>query len=139
MANDSGGKGDDQDGQNDRRKKRRSLLSAFTIGQPSTSRDPLERYQEILRDEKLSDDEKRILIEIATRRFKNRQNMAYISLGGILATVAVFLGGAVFGGDGNGKIMDNLSEVANLIGGANALFTAIVASYFGVTSFRPSS
>jgi len=139
MADEQRGKGDDQDGQNQHRKQRRSLLAGFTLGQTSTSRDPLERYQEILSDENLTDEHKRILLEFARTRFRNRQIMAYIALGGILATVAVMLGGALWGADDNGNVMSSLAEVANLIGGANALLTGIVASYFGVTSFRPSN
>ncbi len=117
----------------------RSYIPGFSVTRTSASRDPLARYAEIIKDPDLSSEQKDFLLQVAARRFRNRQRMAYISLGGIVVTLAVILAGAVIDGLGNSTIVASLIDAANLLGITNALFTAVVGAYFGVTSFRPSS
>jgi hypothetical protein len=118
----------------------RAYIPGFTLGATSAARDPLERYAEIVKDPDLTNEQKDFLLQVASRRFRNRQRMAYVSLCGIVATLGVVLLGAVIDGLVTGStIVASLMEAANLLGITNALFTAVVGAYFGVTSFRPSS
>ena len=108
-------------------------------GAPSSSRDPIGRYLEIIKDPELTETQKDWLIDRANRRFQNRRRMAYIALTALLVTLAVYLGGAIADGIWATKIVEKLENAAELLGVTNALLTSIVGAYYGFASLRPSS
>ena len=83
---------------------------------------PVLLMAEILRDDKLSAEDKRLLHDLAKTRFWHRWAMAYIALFGMFA-----FGVASFFKPG--------FDVAWL----NVTFTAIVAGYYWVFALRPNS
>ena len=113
---------------------------------PETSKDPLRILQEIAGDKDIDTEAKTWLFNYAVTRFKNRRKMAYLSLIAILASLVFLILGAVH--DGLSKcvidkscvgILTSLSEVEGLFVWIEGFLAAIVATYYGVSSFRPSS
>ena len=86
--------------------------------------DPVRALAEILKDEKFTAEDKQLLFDMARTRFKNRRIMAYISLFGILGFAL-------------------LSAIPNFdidqINWVYATLAGIVATYYGMSAFRPSS
>ncbi len=119
-------------------------LSGFTP--PETSKDPIIVLKEILADKDLNADEKEWLLNYSVTRFKNRRRMAYWSLTAILASLAFLLLGSVYDGmipcvadKTCTGILANLSSIKGLLQWIEGFLAAIVATYYGVSSFRPSS
>ena len=54
-----------------------------------TQDDPIQSLAEILRDDKLTKEDKQFLFDESKQRFKHRRRMAYIALGGIFLTAIV--------------------------------------------------
>ena len=106
---------------------------------PSSAEDPIDRYIRIMRDDALDSTEKRWLIDRAAQRFENRRRMAYIALGALVGTLLLVLVGAIVDGIAQTTILEKLDSTSNLLGGINALLTAIIAAYYGASSIRPSS
>lgn len=113
-----------------------------TLGQSTTaSHDPLQRMIEIAKDPNLAPEDKSILIQFCRNRFKNRRIMAYIALLTIVVSLAFMLIASIFDGANTNptKILKAISDNQGLIGAMEGFLTAIVAAYYGVSTWRPSS
>lgn len=119
---------------------RKGVLGIF--GQSTTaSHDPLKRMIEIAKDPNLAPEDKSILIQFCRNRFKNRRIMAYIALLTIVVSLAFMLIASIFDGASTNptKILKAISDNQGLIGAMEGFLTAIVAAYYGVSTWRPSS
>ena len=87
------------------------------------ARSPLRAMAEILRDEKLSADDKQLLYEFAKTRFKHRRYMAYIALVSLIGF----------------SLMKALINPSLDVTWINTTLAGIVAVYYGVSAFRPGS
>lgn len=117
-----------------------SVLS--TLDQATTaSQDPLQRMIDIAKDPDLTPEDKTVLIQFCRDRFKNRRIMAYIALSTIVASLAFMLIASIFDGASNNKttILTAISTNQGLIGTMQGFLTAIVAAYYGLSTWRPSS
>ena len=93
------------------------------LGQSESSKSPLLVLADILRDEKLTLEDKATLQVTATQRFKHRRIMAYLALAGLLLI-------------GIGDFVNAEYEPpAWLIGS----LVAVVLGYYGVSAWRPTS
>ena len=113
-----------------------------TLGQSTTaSHDPLQRMIEIAKDPNLAPEDKSILIQFCRDRFKNRRIMAYIAPLSIVITLAFMLVASIFDGANSNptKILKAISDNQGLIGTMEGFLTVIVAAYYGVSTWRPSS
>jgi len=113
---------------------------------PESSRDPLRILKEIAADKDIDTVTKNWLFEYAVTRFNNRRKMAYMSL----LTILVFLGFLVLGALHDGMascvvdkscigVLESISKIEKLLVWIGGFLAAIVATYYGVSSFRPSS
>ena len=104
------------------------------------TRDPIRTMIEIAKDPQISDDDKKQLIAYANNRFQNRRRMAYISLWTIVVSLA-FVGAAsaIDGISGSTSISDRLAGNDTIISFALAFLTGVVAAYYGMSAWRPSS
>jgi len=107
--------------------------------QTPAARDPLQIMVEIAKDPGLTDSDKTSLIKYSQTRFTNRRRMAYMSLYTIIGTLAFLLIAAVMDGFGVSNILAEISNNQGLLGTIVGFLTAIVAAYYGVSSFRPAS
>ena len=103
----------------------------------SANRNPLRMLADILRDNALTVDDKRIIVDLWKTRFAHRRRMAYISLSALLVLLTVTLGVV---------LVPPLAEAkANLVGlrdhvvWLGSFFMAIVLAYFGISGFKPAS
>ena len=86
------------------------------------TKSPIVLMADILRDDKLTAEDKQLLYDLARTRFFHRRLIAYIALAGMFAVaVASFFK----------PTMD--------VGWLNSTFAAIVAAYYGMSSIRPNS
>ncbi|HNP26859.1 MAG TPA: hypothetical protein PKM20_08965, partial [Nitrosomonas sp.] len=113
---------------------------------PESARDPLRILMEIAADPDIDGDTKAWLFNFSVSRFNNRRRMAYLSLIAIIVFMIFLIFGAVHDGvsecvvEGTCKgIMTSISEIKELLIWIGGFLTTIVAAYYGVTSFRPSS
>ena len=107
---------------------------------PESTRDPIKIMMEIAKDPDISDEDKKQLIAYANNRFKNRRKMAYISLWAIVISIAyVGIASAVDGISGTTDISDKLEGNETIISFALAFLTGVVAAYYGMSTWRPSS
>jgi len=94
----------------------------------------------IAKDPDLSDQDKANLIMYARNNFKNRRKMAYIGLYVIVGSFALlFLAAFVDGISGSTAILSGFSSNQALFGTIEGLLASIVAAYYGVSGWRPSS
>ena len=123
----------DADGQN-----KKSILP--TIGKPpESSRDPLSFIVEIVKDPDISDNDKATLIQYSRERFRNRRIMAYVSLFAIVTSFILIFVAAIIDGLFETKILQAIDQNSGLFGTIEGLLAAIVAAYYGVSAWRPSS
>ena len=120
------------------------VLSGY--GPPEASKDPLVVLKEILKDENLDEQGKEWLLEYSVTRFKNRRRMAYWALSAILVSLAFLLLASIIDGQSTcilknecTGILKSLSEIQGLLEWIEGFLAAIVATYYGMSSFRPSS
>jgi hypothetical protein len=81
---------------------------------------------DILKDEKLSDEYKLRLIKFANNRFLHRRTLAYMSFGAMVASMVLASSDLEFA----------KSDILIYLDG---FFAMIIATYYGVSSFKPSS
>jgi len=113
---------------------KKSLLDVDELRLPDSSRDPLSKMVEILKDPDLSDTDKQALLNYAKRKFDNRRRMAYIALFAIIASLALlFLAAFVEGA------LTVINQNQTLIIWIEGFLASIVAAYYGVSAWRPSS
>jgi hypothetical protein len=133
---------------------KKSIFPSFNNTQEA-GRDPLQVMIEIAKDNDLSDEYKKILLDYSRERFKNRRKMAYISLWTIvLSVVFLILAGYIDGiiipllNDGVKQnagekctfgILAAISKNQNLLSWLEGFLTTIIAAYYGVSAWRPSS
>ena len=106
---------------------------------PTSGNDPLERMEGILKDEKLSDDQKNYLLRFSATRFKHRRKMAYIALWTIIGSLAILLLMAAIDCKQGTTMLAQLKEVQALLIGIEVFLTGIVGAYYGTSAARPSS
>jgi len=120
---------------------------------PESSRDPLRVLKEIAADPSIDSETKAWLFNFSVTRFYNCRRMAYLSLIALLVFLAFLVFGAVYDGMSinectmgeNEKllckagIMESVKKIEGLLVWIGGFLTTIVAAYYGVTSFRPSS
>ena len=107
------------------------------------SKDPLNILKEIAKDKEIDPKTKEWLFNYAVTRFTNRRKMAYLSL----ITIVVFLGflvlaslyDGVFVTKAGEGILASVKEVESLLIWIGGFLASIVATYYGASSFRPSS
>ncbi|WDD97419.1 hypothetical protein [Thalassomonas actiniarum] len=113
---------------------------------PDSSQNPLTSLREIAKDKDIDPEIRQWLFDYAVTRFTNRRKMAYLALLTIIGIV-IFLGfGAIYDGTSecvmaktcNG-ILASVKEVDSVLVWVVGFLASIVAAYYGVSSFRPSS
>ena len=110
-----------------------SILSQ--IDTASAAKNPIRVLADILKDKELSDDDKRIIVDIWKRRFFHRRIMAYLALSAMLASLVMLFVGVFFVPDfGN-----MLSEASTLITWMEGFLAGIVATYYGMSAMKPAS
>ena len=114
------------------------MTSKFPSG-PTSGNDPLERMEEILKDEKLSDEEKNYLLQFSATRFKHRRKMAYVALWTVISSLALLLLMAAIDCKQETTMLANLKEVQSLLIVIEVFLTGIVGAYYGISATRPSS
>lgn len=106
---------------------------------PTSSNDPLERMGEILKDEKLSDEQKNYLIRFSATRFKHRRRIAYTALWTIISSLALLLLMAAIDYKQETAMLATLKDVQSLLIMIEVFLTGIVGAYYGTSAARPSS
>lgn len=112
--------------------------SLFTddVSAKNASQDPMILMMNIATDNRIQDESvRKFLLEQSTQRFKNRRRMAYIALIAVLVTLAVALIAALFDPQG----FKNLHSQSSIIIWINGFLISIVAAYYGVSAWKPSS
>jgi len=113
---------------------------------PEASQNPLTSLRAIAKDKDIDPEIRQWLFDYAVTRFSNRRKMAYLALLTIIGIV-IFLGfGAIYDGMSecvvaktcNG-ILASVKEVDSVLVWVVGFLASIVAAYYGVSSFRPSS
>lgn len=113
---------------------------------PEASQDPLTSLMKIAKDKDIDPEVRQWLFDYAVTRFKNRRQMAFIALLTIIAML-FFLGfGALY--DGLSEcvasmkctgILASMQKIEDVLVWGMGFLASIVAAYYGVSSFRPSS
>ena len=110
------------------------------------SKDPISVMVKIAENEKLSDADKKALIQYAQTRFTNRRRMAYIALYALIASlgllfIAAFIDGFSVcpAGQTCDGILKSIESSQTLIIWIEGFLTSIVAAYYGVSAWRPAS
>ena len=123
-----------------------SVVPVKTNAAPESSKDPIKIMIDIAENEKLSDADKSALINYAQSRFTNRRRMAYIALytlvfSLVLLFVAIFIDGLIIcaGKDPCNGILKSIEGSKTIIIWIEGLLASIVAAYYGVSAWRPSS
>lgn len=108
-------------------------------GQESSGSDPIVRMVAIAKDPDLSDEDKARLIGYAAQRFQNRRRMAYVALWAIVGSL-IFVGvaGLIDGFCGK-DILEKIKNAQTLLGWIEASLAGIIAAYYGVSAWKPSS
>ncbi|WDE07195.1 hypothetical protein SG34_010030 [Thalassomonas viridans] len=141
MANDA--KGAQSDAQQE---KGFSLPALKNYIPPESSQNPLTSLRAIAKDKDIDPEIRQWLFDYAVTRFTNRRKMAYLALLTIIGIV-IFLGfAAIYDGVSecvvaktcNG-ILASVKAVDTLLVWIVGFLASIVAAYYGVSSFRPSS
>lgn len=113
--------------------------------QPTTDRergaseDPLATIVRITKDPELSEEAKARLLGYAGSRFRHRRRMAYIALYAVLTSFALLIAATIVDGVLNTQIVSKISSIGSLLGAIEFFLTAIVAAYYGMSTWRPSS
>ena len=94
---------------------------------------------EILKDEKLSDEQKKYLLQFSATRFKHRRRMAYIALSAVIGSLALLLLMAAIDCKQDTTILATLKEMQSLLIVIEVFLTGIVGAYYGTSAARPSS
>lgn len=125
-----------------------SVVPVKTENTSEAGKDPLRIMIEIVENEKISNADKSSLIKFAQTRFMNRRRMAYIALFTIVISLvllftAAFVDSLVICPPGTEKceagILQSIKECQALIAWIEGFLTAIVATYFGISAWRPAS
>jgi hypothetical protein len=120
------------------------LLAGYKT--PESSKDPIGILKDIFKDKDIDGEGKQWLLQYSATRFKNRRIMAYMALSAILLTLVFLLVVAII--DSQSACVMNetcqgalvqLSEVEGLLSWIAGFLATIVATYYGMSSFRPSS
>ncbi len=106
---------------------------------PAAAKDPIASMVEIAENDKLTDQDKTVLIEFAKNRFKNRRRMAYISLYALIVSFALFFIAAFIEAFSGYPILTKIQSNYALFTWLEGFFTAIVGAYYGISAWRPSS
>jgi len=113
---------------------------------PESSKDPLKSLKEIAKDKDIDPEIREWLLNYAVTRFNNRRKMAYISLFTIIGIVLFLAVGALHDGinecviDKTCKgVLASVKQIENVLVWTVGFLASIVATYYGVSSFRPSS
>ncbi|MFA8343683.1 MAG: hypothetical protein ACEPO8_12005 [Rhodothermaceae bacterium] len=111
-----------------------------------SGQDPLTKMIEIVKDDGISNEDKEKLITIALNRFHNRRKMAYISLYTIVTSLIVvfifaFIDGLIITNEESASegIMTIIKNNQTLIIWIETFLTSIVAAYYGISAWKPSS
>lgn len=126
---------------------RKFQLPSFTNSiPPESSKDPLKNLREIAKDKDIDPEIREWLLNYAVTRFNNRRRMAYISLFTILGIVAFLAVGALHDGINEcvvsktcAGVLTSVKEIESLLIWTIGFLASIVGTYYGVSSFRPSS
>ena len=97
-----------------------------------SSKDPLQRLADTLKDPGLSDENKAVLIRLSQQRFRYRRSMAQTSLWALVLQLPVLYFGGLMG-------VTLSAETSTQVTWLNGFLAGIVAAYFGTTAWRPSS
>jgi len=91
--------------------------------QNADTNDPVKALAEILKCEKLDENDKQVLHEMAMTRFTHRRHIAYIALFGMFVVAVI---------EAFAKVDMNSSWLYPTL-------TAIVAAYYGASAYKPNS
>ena len=113
------------------------------VPQPQAARDPIRVLMKIATDPDLTDEQKKSLVDIAQARFANRRKMAIWSMIAILASFVFLFVAAVIDAtvlcEKSGGILASIRDSENLFIAIEGFLFGIIATYYGASSFRPSS
>ncbi len=123
--------------------KKFSLPSMNQNAPSEASKDPLNILKEIAKDKEIDPAAKEWLFNYAITRFTNRRKMAYLSLITIVAFLGFLILASLYDGvfvckAGEG-ILVSVKKIETLLIWIGGFLASIVATYYGVSSFRPSS
>ena len=117
-----------------------SRLPLFGVSEPpESSRDPLLTLREIAKDKDLDAEAQAWLFEYSLTRFNNRRKMAYMALWTLIGLVVFLALGTFIDGIFDTDILDSIQQVQDILIWAAGFLASIVATYFGMSSLRPSS
>ncbi|MCK5099765.1 MAG: hypothetical protein KAR45_16765 [Desulfobacteraceae bacterium] len=124
--------------------KKKFSFPSMNYNTPSeAAKDPLKILTEIAKDKDIEAETKEWLLNYSVTRFNNRRKMAYLSLITIIAFVGFLALAAVYDGlisaNASEGILANVKKVESLFIWIGGFLASIVATYYGVSSFRPSS
>lgn len=105
----------------------------------SSSRDPVQVLIDIVTNGNIPDADKTRLITFAQNRFRHRRRMAYVCLYTIVVSVGFVFLAAVIDAYGDKAILNTLNTMTTFLGVIEFFLTGIVAAYYGMSSWRPSS
>ncbi len=122
-------------------------LPSLTSSKPAGStKDPMQSLKDIAKDDELTDEQKEWFFNYSLSRFNNRRKMAYWSLITIMSFLGFLALASVYDGASScvaekacHGILKSLSHVETLLSWIVTFLASIVAAYFGVASFKPSS
>ena len=126
----------------------KSVMPQATNGTRDSSKDPMDFILKVLKDKKIPDADKTVLIEFSQNRFRNRRKMAFMCLWTLIISVGLIFLGAYYDGirgiqcpDGKTcmTIMESIKNNESLLTWLMGFLTAIVGAYYGVSALRPSS
>ena len=101
-----------------------------------SAKDPLTTIAGILKDTDLSDEHKKALIRFSQQRFRHRRIMAYLALWTIVGSLGALLLGVFFVSDFGAALQGGVGTLITWIEG---FLAAIVAAYYGISAWRPTS
>ena len=124
----------------------KSVVPGSVSAPSEASKDPLSKMVDIAKDPDLSDSDKSALIAYAQKKFINRRRMAYIALITIVASLVLIFVAAFVDGTRSCTevsqcvgILSTISDNETLIIWIEGFLASIVAAYYGISGFRPSS
>lgn len=116
-----------------------SVIPSVSSSKSNSGNDPIQMMIQIAKDPDLNDEDKRRLFEYSQNRFKHRRRIAYSAFVAVLVSLGLLFLAAIVDGWFKTEILSKISSNQGLIGTINGFLSMIVAAYYGMSTWRPSS
>lgn len=116
-----------------------SVIPPISSSKSNSGNDPIQMMIQIAKDPDLSDEDKKRLFEYSQNRFKHRRQIAYSAFIAILVSLGLLFLAAIIDSWFKSDILSKISNNQGLIGTINGFLSMIVAAYYGMSTWRPSS